>query len=435
MKVSIVGAGYVGLVTAACFAEFGHDVLCVEKIPAKLAMLRGGEVPIYEPGLDELVRKHQASGRLRFASEVREGVAHADVIFLCVGTPQSDDGSADLSQIEGAAREIAQSMSSPKTIVEKSTVPVNTNEWIRKTVHRYKKSGAHVRVCSNPEFLREGSALEDFMNPDRIIVGVEGDEDRATFRELYRPLLASGREIIFTNPAEAELIKHAANSFLAMKISYANMLADLCSKTNASVKNVVRGIGLDTRIGTQFLNAGIGYGGSCFPKDVKAFIRIAEEHGADFALLREVEAINGKQRIRFCELVEEVLWINKDKRIAVWGLAFKPNTDDIRESPAIEVVRFLKESGARLILVDPKAAENFQQLFPESDRVRYTNDAYASARDADALILLTEWEEFRAIDLAQLRREMSLPIIIDGRNMFDRREVEAAGFEYYGMGT
>ncbi len=435
MKVSIVGAGYVGLVTAACFAEFGHEVLCVEKIPAKLAMLRRGEVPIYEPGLDELVRKHQASGRLRFASEVREGVAHAEVIFLCVGTPQSDDGSADLSQIEGAAREIAQSMSSPKTIVEKSTVPVNTNEWIRKTVHRYKKSGARVRVCSNPEFLREGSALEDFMNPDRIIVGVEGDEDRATFRELYGPLLANGREIIFTNPAEAELIKHAANSFLAMKISYANMLADLCSKTNASVKNVVRGIGLDNRIGTQFLNAGIGYGGSCFPKDVKAFIRIAEEHGADFALLREVEAINGKQRNRFCELVEEVLWINKDKRIAVWGLAFKPNTDDIRESPAIEVVRFLKESGARLTLVDPKAAENFQQLFPESDQVRYTNDAYASARDADALILLTEWEEFRRIDLARLRAEMALPILLDGRNMFDRREVEAAGFEYYGMGT
>ncbi len=435
MNVTIIGAGYVGLVTAACFAEFGHRVLCIEKDAPKLEMLRRGEVPIYEPGLEELVRKHQSSRTLSFAAEVREGAAHADVIFLCVGTPQSDDGSADLSQIEGAVREIAQSMSSAKTVVEKSTVPVTTNEWIRKTVHRYKKSGAAVRVCSNPEFLREGSALHDFMNPDRIVVGVEGDEDRATFKELYKPLLTNGREIIFTNPAEAELIKHAANSFLAMKISYSNMLAELCAKTNASVKNVVRGIGLDGRIGTQFLSAGIGYGGSCFPKDVKAFIRIAEEHGADFSLLREVETINGRQRERFCELIEEVLWINKDKRIAVWGLAFKPNTDDIRESPAIEVVRYLTESGARLTLVDPKAADNFRRLFPESDRIRYAEEAGASARGADALVVLTEWDEFRRVDLAQLRSEMALPIIIDGRNMFDRSEVEAAGFEYYGMGT
>ncbi len=432
MKLTVVGGGYVGLTTGVCFAHLGHEVMVVEKIPQKVEILKAGKSPIYEPGLEELMQESLRAGRLSFATDLKEGLEFSDVIFICVGTPQRPDGSADLSQVEEVARETAKLMTSYKLLIEKSTVPVNTHQLIKKTVQRYIKSpDIPYDVASNPEFLKEGSAVEDFLKPDRIVVGVESERARKIFEELYKDFNCP---IIFTDPATAELIKHASNSFLAMKISFINMVADLCEKTGADIKLVADGMGYDKRIGRDFLNAGIGYGGSCFPKDVKAFIRIAQDYGLDFGLLREVDRINQERPIRFVEKVKRVLWSVKDKKLAVWGLAFKPNTDDIREAPSIKIVDMLLREGARLSLYDPKAMENFRLLFPEGKGISYAKDPYSAVENAEALLILTEWEEFKKADLKRVKSLMALPIIVDGRNVYEPSEVRALGFEYYPVG-
>lgn len=435
MKVTIIGSGYVGLVTAVCFADLGHEVICIEKDENKLSKLKKGIVPIYEPGLDELLEKNLKENRIFFSNSIEEGVKFSNIIYLCVGTPQGDDGKADLSQVEEASRQIALYMNDYKLIVEKSTVPVNTHQWVKKTIRRYiKNKNIEFDVASNPEFLREGSALYDFMNPDRIVVGVESKKAENLLKELYKYFIEKNYKFLITTPAAAELIKHASNSFLAMKISYINMIAELCEKVGADINEVAEGIGLDKRIGRAFLNAGIGYGGSCFPKDVKAFIKIAEEHGIDFGLLRETEKINFQRRLKFIEKIEDVLWISKDKNIAIWGLAFKPNTDDIREAPSIDIVKELVRFKANLYLYDPKAMENFKAIFPEKDNIHYTNSPYEAVKNADALLIITEWSEFINIDLKRVKEEMRLPIIIDGRNIYDRKKMIDLGFEYYCMG-
>ncbi|MEJ7553681.1 MAG: UDP-glucose/GDP-mannose dehydrogenase family protein [Aquificaceae bacterium] len=432
MKLTVVGGGYVGLTTGVCFAHLGHEVMVVEKIPQKVELLKAGKSPIYEPGLEELMQESLRAGRLSFTTDLKEGLEFSDVIFICVGTPQRPDGSADLSQVEEVARETAKLMTSYKLLIEKSTVPVNTHQLIKKTVQRYIKSpDIPYDVASNPEFLREGSAIEDFLKPDRIVVGVESERAKKIFEELYKDFNCP---IIFTDPATAELIKHASNSFLAMKISFINMIADLCEKTGADIKLVADGMGYDKRIGRDFLNAGIGYGGSCFPKDVKAFIRIAQDYGLDFGLLREVDRINQERPIRFVEKVKRVLWSVKDKKLAVWGLAFKPNTDDIREAPSIKIVDMLLREGAKLSLYDPKAMQNFKLLFPEGKDISYAKDPYSAVEGAEALLILTEWEEFKKADLERVKSLMALPIIVDGRNVYESSEVRALGFEYYPVG-
>ncbi|MEJ5339313.1 MAG: UDP-glucose dehydrogenase family protein [Aquificaceae bacterium] len=432
MKLTVVGGGYVGLTTGVCFAHLGHEVMVVEKVPQKVVLLSAGKCPIYEPGLEELLQENLKAGRIAFTTELREGLEFSQVIFICVGTPQKPDGSADLSQVEEVARETAKLMTSYKLLIEKSTVPINTHTLIKKTVQRYLRDpGIPYDVASNPEFLREGSAVEDFLKPDRIVVGVESERAKKVFEELYKEFDCP---IIYTDPSTAELIKHASNSFLAMKISFINMVADLCERAGADVKLVADGMGYDRRIGRAFLNAGIGYGGSCFPKDVKAFIRMAQDYGLDFGLLREVERVNQERPVRFVEKVKGVLWSVRGKRLAVWGLSFKPNTDDIREAPSIRIVEMLLREGARLSLYDPKAIQNFRLLFPEGGQISYAEDMYSAVEGASALLILTEWEEFVRADLRRVKELMELPIIVDGRNIYEPQEVRALGFEYYPTG-
>ncbi len=434
MRITVIGAGYVGLVTGACFSYLGNEVLIVEKIKEKVEKLKGGEVPFYEPELDKLVREGIKNKTLFFTDSLEEGVKFSDVIFICVGTPSLPDGSADLSQVEEVARETAKIMNSYKVLIEKSTVPVNTHKLIKKTLKRYLKKDVPYDVVSNPEFLREGSAVYDFLNPDRIVVGVESEKAERIMRELYKPFIDKGVPFLVTDPATAELIKHASNSFLAMKISFINMIADLCEKTGANVEIVAEGMGYDKRIGKEFLRAGIGYGGSCFPKDVKAFIKIAENYGVDFGLLKEVEKINNRRPVKFVEKVKEVLWSLKDKNIAVWGLSFKPNTDDIREAPSLKIVPMLLKEGAKLRLYDPKAMDNFRRIFSEGKDLIYVSDMYEAVKGAESLLILTEWEEFKNADLEKVKELMELPIIIDGRNVYRPETVKALGFEYYSIG-
>lgn len=432
MNITVIGAGYVGLITAACFADLGNNVLCIEKRESTVLKLQNGESHIYEHGLTEILQKNLQEGRIRFTTNMEEAVKFSEIIFICVGTPQSDDGKADLSQVEDASRQIAEHLNGYKLIVEKSTVPVNTHQWVKKTIKRYAYEGAEFDVASNPEFLREGTGIYDFMNPDRIVVGAESERAQEIFKELYATFTKEGRDLVITKPAAAELIKHSSNSFLAMKISYINMISSLCEKVGVDINTVAQGIGLDHRIGENFLNAGIGYGGSCFPKDVQAFIKIAEDHGLEFGLLKETEKINAFQKRSFLDKIENILWINKDKNITVWGLAFKPETDDIREAPSIEIVQELEKNGANLRLYDPEAMDNFKYILPESDNVKYFEDKYEALKDADALLIITEWQEFREADLKKLKELMRLPIIIDGRNIFDLDEMKE--FEYYSIG-
>lgn len=432
MRITVVGGGYVGLTTGVCFAHLGHQVKLVEKIPKKVELLKAGRSPIYEPGLEEILQENLREGRISFTTSLKEGLEFSEVIFICVGTPQRPDGSADLSQVEEVARETAKLMNSYRLLVEKSTVPINTHKLIKKTVQRYlRDKSIPYDVASNPEFLREGSAIEDFLKPDRIVVGVESERAKRIFEELYRDFDCP---IIYTDPATSELIKHASNSFLAMKISFINMVADLCEKAGADVKLVAEGIGYDRRIGRAFLNAGVGYGGSCFPKDVKAFIRMAQDYGLDFGLLREVEKINQERPRKFVEKVKGALWSLKDKKLGVWGLSFKPNTDDIREAPSLKVVEMLLKEGASLSLYDPKAMENFRLIFPEGGQVSYARDIYSAVEGASALLILTEWEEFQKADLERVKSLMELPVLVDGRNLFEPQEIRAMGFEYYPVG-
>ena len=430
MNLSIIGTGYVGLVTGTCFAEVGHNVICVDCDKKKIDLLQAGEIPIYEPGLKDLVEKNVDAGRLSFTDSTAEGVERSDVIFIAVPTPPLEDGSVDLSFIELVAREIADCMSSYKIIVDKSTVPVKTGEKVAETIKRYCKSDCDFDVISNPEFLREGFAVEDLMKPDRIVIGSVSERPNKAMQEIYKPFNAP---IIFTDINSAELIKHAANSFLAMKISYINAVAAICEESGANVEEVANGIGMDNRIGRRFLNASLGFGGSCFPKDFSAFIRISDELGYDFGLLKEVLKINEAQMSRFLKKITDTLWVLKGKTIGVLGLAFKQNTDDVRMSPAIDVCQRLLKEGALLRVHDPKAMDKAKELLL-GDGVHYIDDMDEVSNGCDALVIATEWPQFKELDLAKSKKVMTAPIMFDGRNLFDPVLVKKIGFTYKSIG-
>ncbi|TAK92816.1 MAG: UDP-glucose/GDP-mannose dehydrogenase family protein [Verrucomicrobia bacterium] len=428
MKLTIIGTGYVGLVTGTCFAEVGHQVTCVDNDATKVKLLQGGGIPIYEPGLQELVQKNVAAGRLSFTSNTAEGVEKSDVIFIAVPTPPQPDGSVDMSFIERVARDIAGAMTSYKIIVDKSTVPVQTGDKVAETIKRYCKAQVEFDVVSNPEFLREGFAVEDLMHPDRVVIGVRTQRPVAAMKEIYTPFKAP---IIVTDINSAELIKHASNSFLALKISYINAVSVLCEATGANVQEVAAGMGMDERIGRRFLNAGIGFGGSCFPKDLSAFIKISEQVGYNFRLLKEVQHINSEQMQRFAKKITDTLWVLKGKKIGVLGLAFKQNTDDVRSSPAIELCQLLLKEGATLRVHDPKAMDKARPLLPNATYVEDMNDV---AEGCDALVVATEWDEFKKLDLEKARKGLSHPIMFDGRNLFDPQEMERLGWIYKSVG-
>ncbi len=428
MKLTIIGTGYVGLVTGACFAEVGHQVICVDNDEAKVKILQEGGIPIYEPGLDELVSRNVKAGRLAFTNSTAEGVEKSDVIFIAVPTPPLQDGSVDLSFIEKVAREISGAMTSYKIVVDKSTVPVKTGDKVAETIKRYCKARVDFDVVSNPEFLREGFAVEDLMRPDRIVVGVRSQRPVAAMKEIYAPFKAP---IIITDINSAELIKHASNSFLALKISYINAISVLCEAAGANVQEVANGMGMDDRIGRRFLNASLGFGGSCFPKDLEAFIKIAEQVGYDFRLLKEVQSINSQQMERFVMKITNTLWVLKDKKIGVLGLAFKQNTDDVRMSPAIDLCHRLQREGAILRVHDPKAMDKARAVLKD---VTFVADMNEVAEGCDALVIATEWDEFKKLDLDRARKGLSHPIMFDGRNLFDPAEMEKMGFIYKSIG-
>jgi UDPglucose 6-dehydrogenase len=428
MRLTIIGTGYVGLVTGTCFAEVGHQVICVDNDAEKVDLLSKGGIPIYEPGLDDLVRKNVAEGRLNFTTSTAEGVEKSDVVFIAVPTPPLPDGSVDLSFIEKVAREIAGAMTQYKIVVDKSTVPVNTGQKVGETIKRYCKARVDFDVVSNPEFLREGFAVEDLMHPDRVVVGVSSQRPVAAMRDLYAPFNAP---VIVTDINSAELIKHASNSFLALKISYINAISVICESTGANVQEVAAGMGMDDRIGRRFLNASLGFGGSCFPKDLSAFIKIAEQMGYEFGLLKEVQKINAAQMDRFVKKIVDTLWVLKDKKIGVLGLAFKQNTDDIRMSPAIELCLRLQKEGASLRVHDPKAMDKARSVLTGVAFVENMNEV---AEGCDALVVATEWDEFKKLDLELARKSLSHPILFDGRNLFDPAEMERLGFIYKSIG-
>jgi UDPglucose 6-dehydrogenase len=432
MDLSIIGSGYVGLVSGACFAEVGHNVVCVDNDQRKVDALQAGRIPIYEPGLEELVQRNVAAGRMRFTNSIEDGVDHSEVIFIAVPTPPQDDGSVDLSYIERVAREIAAVLKPDqyRVIVDKSTVPVKTGDKVSETIKRYGKPGATFDVVSNPEFLREGCAVDDLMKPDRIVIGSKSDKALATMKKLYEPFMAP---ILVTDINSAELIKHAANSFLALKISYINAVSAICEASGADVEKVADGIGMDRRIGRNFLNAGLGYGGSCFPKDLAAFIAISDQLGVPFTLLKEVQRINVSQKERFLKSLRDTLWILRDKKIAVWGLTFKPDTDDIRSSVAIDLIQDLIKEGAHVTAYDPKGMEKVREFkfIPEAKLV---NSPLEAAQGAEALIVATEWHEFAKVDLAQLKEAMASPMVFDGRNLLDPNTMEHMGFHYKCIG-
>src|SRR5579884_3582223 len=446
MRLSVIGCGYVGLVTGACLAEAGHEVVCTDKDTARIGQLNAGQIPIYELHLEGLVARNRSEGRLKFTADAGEAVRAGDAVFICVGTPPLENGGADLSAIDAVARLIATESQNPKLVVEKSTVPAETGRQLKQALAVYgRKSGVTFRVASNPEFLREGTAVEDFLHPDRIVVGVDEESSEQQLRDIYRPLLEHRFQcpvhrdgcppdtppFLVTTIASAELIKHASNSFLALKISYANALAELCERLGADVEEVTRAMGLDPRIGPQFLRAGLGFGGFCLPKDVQAFVRLAERAGVDFSLLREAEKINRRQVERFVEKIRRALWVIRDKQIGVLGLAFKPRTDDIRFSPAVELVRRLQQEGAQVRVFDPKAMPRAEKML---DGARFCRDAYEVADQAEALLIATDWPEFAALDWERIRDTMSRPLVLDGRTLLDPVRMRELGFEYFSMG-
>ncbi|MBI3853697.1 MAG: UDP-glucose/GDP-mannose dehydrogenase family protein [Verrucomicrobia bacterium] len=428
MKLAIIGTGYVGLVTGACFAEKGHHVICVDNDSAKVKLLHSGGIPIYEPGLAEMVKTNVAAGRLTFTDNTAAGVESSDVIFIAVPTPPLPDGSVDLSFIEKVAREIAGAMSSYKIVVDKSTVPVRTGDKVSETIKRYCKAKVDFDVVSNPEFLREGFAVDDLMKPDRVVIGVRSQRPVPAMKEIYTPFNAP---IIVTDINSAELIKHAANSFLALKISYINAVSVICEASGANIQEVANGMGMDARIGRRFLDASLGFGGSCFPKDLSAFIKISEQLGYHFGLLKEVQRINAEQMDRFVKKIIDTLWVLKEKKIGVLGLAFKQNTDDVRMSPAIDLCHRLQREGALLRVHDPQAMEKAKAELKE---VTYVDDMNEVAEGCDALIVATEWPIFKKLDLERARKALTHPIMFDGRNLFDPAEMERLGFIYKSIG-
>ncbi|MFZ0412294.1 MAG: UDP-glucose/GDP-mannose dehydrogenase family protein [Candidatus Acidiferrales bacterium] len=447
MRISVIGAGYVGLVTGGCLASIGHEVVCTDSDSAKLATLEAGQIPIYEPGLETVIADARREGRLSFSLDPAESVESGDAIFICVGTPPLPTGAADLSAIDRVARMIAGEARSSKLVVEKSTVPAQTGQELKRALNTYgRKSGHTFRVVSNPEFLREGTAVEDFLHPDRIVVGVEDDTAERQMKEIYRPVLertfhcpvhpgdcpaAAPPAWLVTTINSAELIKHASNSFLALKISYANMLSDLAERLGADIDEVVRAVGMDPRIGKSFFRAGLGFGGFCLPKDLQAFVHLAERSGVDFSMLKEAEKVNHARIERFMEKIRRALWVVKEKQIAVLGLAFKPNTDDIRFAPAMDLIARLLSEGARVRAYDPEAMDKARAVLPQ---IEFADSPYAASEDAEALLIATEWEQFRNLDWERIRDSMSRPLILDGRNLLSPREMKSYGFEYHSMG-
>lgn len=450
VSICVIGSGYVGLVAAACFAEMGHQVVCVDNDEAKVRLLQQGGVPIYEQHLSGLLSKHRGH-RLEFTTDLSQSVQRAEAIFIAVGTPQGDTGEADLSYVEAVVSQIANEVRDYKVIVEKSTVPVYTNDWIRLVLHRHGVDPSHYDVASNPEFLREGAAVTDFLHPDRIVVGAGARRAFELLRRIYAPLTDGfyykledslpgacdaehPAKILLTSAQSAEIIKHASNAFLALKISFINAVANLAENVGADIEEIATGIGMDSRIGPGFLRAGLGYGGSCFPKDVAAFQSVAEQQGLKFQLLDEVRRINDNQQEVFFNKIRSTLWTLRGKRLAALGLAFKSDTDDIRESPALNVIRRLIEAGAFVTAYDPAAIEKAQQALPPSEHLRYATDLYEAAEHADALLILTEWKEFAEIDLSRLNQALKFPIVIDGRNLYTPDRMAENGFTYVSVG-
>jgi UDPglucose 6-dehydrogenase len=430
MDISIIGSGYVGLVTGACFADVGHDVICVDNDSEKVKQLKAGEVPIYEPGLEEIIHRNVSARRLHFTGNIQEAVERSQIIFIAVPTPPLPDGDVDLSFVEKVAREIAGVLTDYRVIVDKSTVPVKTGEKVAESIKRYNRHGAEFDVVSNPEFLREGCAVADLMHPDRIVIGAESEQAIDLMKKVYEPFMAP---ILVTDISSAELIKHCANSFLALKISYINAVSAICEASGADVEKVADGIGMDHRIGRDFLNAGIGYGGSCFPKDIAAFIAISEQLGTPFALLKEVQRINEGQKACFLKTIRETLWVLREKRIAVWGLTFKPDTDDIRSSVAIELVEQLLRERAHVVAYDPKGMHKARAIKAIAD-AEFASSALEAVVDAEALIIATDWNEFANVDLTVLKEKMRTPIVFDGRNLLDPETMQQFGFHYYSIG-
>jgi UDPglucose 6-dehydrogenase len=450
MRIVVVGSGYVGLVAAVCFAELGHSVVCVDNDRQKIERLQAGDSLIHEKYLPELLARF-CNNAVRFTDDLAEATRGAQAVFIAVGTPQSGTGDADLSYVEAVASEIARSLTSYTVIIEKSTVPVYTNEWIRRVLERNGVAGHMFDVVSNPEFLREGTAVSDFLHPDRIVVGTDSPRAAAVLSRIYAPLttgdyysqpdaisgpcsMQSPPPLLLTSTKSAEIIKHASNAFLALKISFINAVSNLCEAADADVEQVARGMGLDSRIGKRFLNPGIGYGGSCFPKDVAAFRRIAEQLGVDFSLLAEVERINASQKARFVSKVRAALWNLRGKRIGVLGLSFKGGTDDIRESPAIDIVKMLLAEKCSVKAFDPAAMERAEEMLPASSNLQYVSDSYAAASSSDAVVILTDWTEFAHLDLRRLASAMRYPILIDGRNLYDAETMRMHGITYVSMG-
>ncbi len=429
MNLTIIGTGYVGLVTGTCFADLGNEVICADNDEKKIKVLNDGGIPIYEPGLEELIKKNREKGRLSFTTDIEEAVKASTVIFICVGTPPREDGSADLTAIEKVSKVIAGCMNSYKIIVEKSTVPVETGEWVRKTINMFKEHSGDFDIASNPEFLREGSAIEDFMKPDRVVVGVESERAEEILKELYGPLKS---KIVVTDIKGAEIIKHASNSFLATKISFINALSNICERTGSDINAVAEGVGMDSRINTHFLKAGVGFGGSCFPKDLKAFIHISETLGYPFNMLKEVEKINEMQKDLLIKKISDAVWNLPDKVIGIWGLAFKPNTDDIRSAPALDIIGRLIDQGAKIRAFDPAAMENTKAELGE--KITYCQDVYDVAKGSDCVILMTEWNEFKEIDWQRVKDLMKQPVVLDGRNIYDSNKLKKMGFNYMGIG-
>jgi len=450
VSICVIGSGYVGLVAAVCFAEMGHRVICVDNDEAKVKTLREGGVPIFEDHLPQLLALHRDRG-VEFTTDLAGAVQRSEAIFIAVGTPQGDTGAADLSYVEAVVSEVARHITSYKVIVEKSTVPVYTNEWISRVLHRHGVDPKSFDVVSNPEFLREGTAVRDFLHPDRIVIGANTERSADVLRRIYEPLTAGTyydqagslpgncstahpARIVVTSAQSAEIIKHASNAFLALKISFINAVANLAEAVDADIEDIAQGMGLDTRIGPRFLRAGLGYGGSCFPKDVAAFHWVAQQHGVNFKLLQEIRSINETQKNIFYNKVLSALWTLRGKRLTALGLAFKGNTDDIRDSPAIDVIKKLLEAGTCITAYDPAANERAKAVLPPSEKMRYADDLYEAAKDADAVLILTDWKEFAEIDLPRLNQAVRFPIVIDGRNLYKPKQMQDHGFTYVSVG-
>ncbi len=433
MNVCVVGTGYVGLVTGACFAEFGNDVVCVDVDKQKIDNLNKGILPIYEPGLDVMVARNVKEGRLTFTTDIKSAVEKSLVIFIAVGTPSKEDGSADMRYVEQVAKDVAKYMNGFKVIVNKSTVPVGAGKWIKEVIKKHQTSPWHFAVASNPEFLREGSAIEDFMRPDRVVIGSDSEEAIAILKDLYSPLYLIETPFVITNLETAELIKYASNAFLATKISFINEIATLCEAVGADVHHVAKGMGLDNRIGRKFLHPGPGFGGSCFPKDTRAIVKVAEKHGVDLKIVRAVIDVNERQRKRMLEKIKKAVGELEGKTIALLGLSFKPNTSDVREAPAIWIGEQLLKAGAKLRAYDPAAMDEAKKVM-NGDSVIYCKDAYDAASGADCLVLAVEWNQFRSLDLGRLKSVMNQPVMVDLKNVYDRPKMEKEGFVYECVG-